>query len=513
MNLSRKSRWMTKERRSFRSKILLFLFLALAVFSCGRGNAGNIFRTYIQSDPGILDPFYSTDVVSGKILAAFCDGLLRTAPDGTIAPDLAERWSFDGTTFSCTLRKGLRFSDGSSLTASDVKYSILRIRDSSNPTSPRKSFYTQIREFSASDDGTIAIRLTRPNMSFPWLLTQVNSYVISEKAMTEHGTILGSGPFKISHWLRDDRIELVRNSFYHGTPAQVDGITFRIIPEDLTARFEFMNGTIDYFELPYLSSAVFDSTKFKTDLIPELCVHYISINTSRPPFDDVRFRRALNMAVDRQTICTRLFGNRFTPAAGSVPPGTGRYKGTALPIEYDPERAKAVIQQLGLTGKSFTLNCKAEHQISLAAQMIQQYLEAAGLHIELHEMEWGALKNVTNAGRYDMALFNWFGDYPDAENFLRPLFHSANKGSGGNRSFYENRQFDALVEKAALTVDEQQRNALYARAEQLIVDDAPWIFLWNGGRRLAFSKRVSRFVSYPVYNGMKGNEIILDSAH
>ena len=274
-------------------------------------------------------------------------------PTGTIAPDLAEQWSFDGTTFSCTLKKNLRFSDGSALSASDVRYSILRIRDSSNPTSPRKSFYTQIRDFTAGNDGHIVIRLTKPNMSFPWLLTQVNSYVISEHAMKERKEVIGSGPFKVAHWLRDERIELVKNPFYHGTPAHIDGITFRIIPEDLTARFEFMNGTIDYFELPYLSSATFDAKKFKTDLIPELCVHYIALNTTRYPFNDVRFRRALNMAVDRTTICERLFGNRFTPATGSVPPGTGHYRGTAAPIEYQPERAKAIILQLGLKGKSF----------------------------------------------------------------------------------------------------------------------------------------------------------------
>ena len=504
MKMSPKSHSTMKGRRS--SRILLPLLAALAAFSCSHPSDTGYFRTYIQSDPGILDPFSSTDVVSGKILASFCDGLVRISAEGKVVGDLAESWSFDGATFSCVLRRDLRFSDGTPLSASDVVYSLTRIRDSSNPTSPRRSSYTQIASISSSDS-TVTMKLSKPNMTFPYLLTQVNSYIISEKAMRERREVIGSGPFRVKSWIRDDRIVLEKNPHHSGEGAKIAGIIFRIIPEDLTARFEFMNGALDYFELPYLSSSTFDESKFTTKLVPELCVHYVALNTSKAPFDNPEFRRALNLAVDRQTIVETLFSSRFSAASGSVPPGIAGYEYTLKPYAFDPARAKKTIARLGLSGKKLTFICKAEHQISLAAQMIQRYLVDAGLDVELREMEWGAMKNVTNAGRYDMALFNWYGDYPDAENFLRPLFHSANRGSGGNRSFYSNSAFDALVEKAALTSDAAARNRIYAQAEELVHDDAPWIYLWYGGRRLAFSKRVSSFVPYPVYNGMKGDEI------
>jgi peptide/nickel transport system substrate-binding protein/oligopeptide transport system substrate-binding protein len=494
-------------KRSTAYKILLCT-ISIAALSCSRSNK-NDFNTYIQSDPGILDPFISTDVVSGKVLATFCDGLLRISPAGSVEPDLLSDWNFDGTTFHGTLKSGLKFSDGTALSPSDVLYSFLRIRDSEKPTSPRRSTFLQIKQITA-DGNRLTIQLVKPNMTFPYILTQVNAYIISEKSMKEKKAVIGSGAFRVAQWIRDDRIVVERNPFFSGTPASVDRIIFRIIPEDLTARFEFLNHTIDYFELPYLSSAVFDSSKFRTELIPELCVHYIALNTTRYPFTDPDFRRALNLAVDRKAIVAALFGNRFSAAQGSVPPGIKDYPRTVKPYPYDPAKAKSEIERLGLKGRKITLNCKAEHQISLSAQMIQHYLEEAGLKVELHEMEWGALKNVTNAGRYDMAFFNWYGDYPDAENFLRPLFHSANKGSGGNRAFYANPAFDALIEKASLTSDSSMRNALYSQAERIAVGDAPWIFLWYGGRRLAFSNRVESFVSYPVYNGMKGNEIILN---
>lgn len=502
MKMSLKSLSITKAKRS--SRILLSILAAAAALSCSHPSTG-FFRTYIQSDPGILDPFSSTDVVSGKILASFCDGLVRISPEGRVVGDLAESWSFDGTVFSCVLRKELRFSDGSPLSASDVVYSLTRIRDSSNPTSPRRSSYTQIASIAGSG-GTVTMTLSKPNMTFPYLLTQVNSYVISEKAMRERKEVIGSGPFRVQTWIRDDRIVLEKNPFHRST-AKIDGIIFRIIPEDLTARFEFANGALDYFELPYLSSSTFDESRFTTKLVPELCVHYIALNTSKSPLDNPEFRRALNYAVDRQAIVRALFGSRFSAAAGSVPPGISGYESKVKPYPFEPARARETIERLGLSGKKLTFICKAEHQISLAAQMIQRYLVDAGLDVELREMEWGAMKNVTNAGRYDMALFNWYGDYPDAENFLRPLFHSSNRGSGGNRSFYANPAFDALVGKAALTYDAAARNRIYAQAEELVHADAPWVYLWYGGRRLAFSKRVTSFVPYPVYNGMKGEDI------
>ncbi|MGL4368721.1 MAG: ABC transporter substrate-binding protein, partial [Spirochaetota bacterium] len=249
--------------------------------------------------------------------------------------------------------------------------------------------------------------------------------------------------------------------------------------------------------------------RFRTDTVPELCVHYLALNTQKYPFTDPGFRRALNLAIDRPAIIAALFKNRYTPAAGPVPPHTGTYQGGISPIPYDPEAARALIKKTGMEGKTVTLSCKAEHQVSLTAQMIQVYLEKAGLKIEIREMEWGSLKTAANAGKYDIALFNWYGDYPDAENFLRPLFHSENRGSGGNRAFFSDPVTDRLIDRAGSTVSEKERNDLYRQAEQRIVDQAPWVFLWYGGRKIAFSRRVESFTSYPVYNGMKGNDIIL----
>ncbi|MGL4370138.1 MAG: ABC transporter substrate-binding protein, partial [Spirochaetota bacterium] len=267
---------MTTARKFFPVSAALLLCAGL---SCAHPAEPGIFRSYFQSDPGKLDPFYSTDVVSGKVLAALCNGLLRISPDGKIIPDLCEQYSFDGRRFSGTLKKDLRFSDGTPLSAQDVRFSLLRIRDSEKPTSPRKSNYAVIKEISVTGSRSFDITLTKLNMTFPWLLTQVNSYIISEKAIKERNEIIGSGPFFLKEWRRDDEIVLERNRFYHGKKPAAKGISFRIIPEDLTARFEFQTGTLDYFELPYLSSASFDDSRFRTDTVPELCVHYLALNT------------------------------------------------------------------------------------------------------------------------------------------------------------------------------------------------------------------------------------------
>jgi ABC-type oligopeptide transport system substrate-binding subunit len=141
--------------------------------------------------------------------------------------------------------------------------------------------------------------------------------------------------------------------------------------------------------------------------------------------------------------------------------------------------------------------------------MIQHFLNRTGLRIKIREMEWSALKAATIKGKFDMCYLTWHADYPEAENFLFPLFFSVNRGSGGNRSFYKNARVDQLLIKAQRTINTEKRFDIYHTVERLITDDAPWIFLWYGDKKIILSKRVRKFVPYQIYNGMKGNEITM----
>ncbi len=498
-------------RRPYQKKIsiLTFLFLFIILTACQKERSKGFFNTYIQSDPARLDPFYSTDVVSGRILAHLFNGLFKIDKQGKCQKDLLYDYSFDGKLLKAELRRDIFFHNGRKLTSKDVVFSFIRIMNSSNPTSPRKWVFRNIKTINTAGDYKFFIRLRKPSSTLLYLLTMPNCYIISEEAYNSKGEILGTGPFMLSEWKRDDRIVLVKNTRYFSDKPRVSGIIYKIIPEDLTARFEFLNKTIDYFELPYLANINLNKYRIMLMDAPELSVHYIALNTSRYPFNDRLFRKALNMAIDRNTIMKSLFKNRFVKAAGPVPPVIGDYRSIKDSILYNPSEAGKIIERTGNKGKELILCLKADHQVSLICQMIQHFLNKAGLNVKIREMEWSALKAAALKGEYDMAYFSWFADYPEAENFLYPLFFSGNRGAGGNRSYYANKEVDRLLIEAREIVDNGKRFAVYQQIERIILDDAPWIFLWYGDKRIALSGRVKMFVPYPIYNGMKGNEIDL----
>lgn len=491
----------------FRARILFALLAAALLSSCGGAGDPRYFHTYMQSDPGMLDPFYSADVVSGRVLTMLCNGLFAIGYDGSLTGDLAESHTFDGRKLSVRLRRGVLFHDGRELTADDVVFSLERMRTSSNPTSPRKWMFSTVRSVKKTGRYGVDIELTRTHATFPYLLTMPGSYIVSPASDFRNGRVIGTGPFYLAEWRQDERLLLLRNENYFGGKARVAGVEFRIIPEDLTARFEFSNGTLDYFETPYLARLGFDEAKVRMCDLPELSVHYVAINTSRAPFDKRLFRHALNRAVDRRAIMAALFNGRFTVSDGPVPPGTGGYR-TRMPGDpFDPAWARRTIGELGLTGFRVTLLIKADHQVALIAQMLQHFLEGAGLRVTVLPLEWSAMKSRTLRGDFDLAYFTWHADYPEAENFLYPLFHSSSAGAGGNRSFFSDARVDALLDAARAEVDREKRFDIYRRAERIIGDEAPWVFLWFGDKRIALSGRIGGFRPYPVFTVFKGNEI------
>lgn len=497
-------------RALFHKALTLILCIAVPCFGrCTAPENPRYFQTYMQSDPGNLDPFYSTDVISGRVLTKICSGLFTIDSGGNLVPDLVQDYSFDGRVLRGTLKEGVRFHDGSEVTADDVVFSLTRIWKSENPTSPRKWVFLNVREMKSHGRYRFSIELEKPHAAFCSMLTMPCCYIISKSAFTRDGAITGSGPFSLQEWRQDEKIVLRRNERYYGTVASLEGMVFRIIPEDLTARFEFLNGTLDYFDIPYIANVGFDKTRFRVIEVPELSVHYVALNTGRYPFTDISFRRALNMAVDKKTIMQCLFKNRFREAEGVVPPGAGGYRGAVRTYGYEPGKARDIIARMGLRGTMIRLLIKSDNQVSLITQLIQYYLVQAGLRVEIVPLEWSALKSRTFRGDFDMAYFAWIADYPEPENFFYPLFYSRNAGPGGNRSFYRSADVDGLMETARRVINPEKRFDIYRRIEGIILNEAPWIFLWYADKRIALGSRVKDYTPYPIFSGFKGTTITL----
>jgi peptide/nickel transport system substrate-binding protein/oligopeptide transport system substrate-binding protein len=236
----------------------------------------------------------------------------------------------------------------------------------------------------------------------------------------------------------------------------------------------------------------------------ELRIVYIGLNNRKPPFDDRTVRRALNMAIDVESIIVHLLFGAGRRAHGVIPASLRKGPEPEGLYAYDPHEARRLLAEAGFPG-GFTMEIwqRDNPESGRVLESVQGYLAQVDVTVKLVTREWSAFKQAINRGTPDAFYLDWFADYPDAENFIAPLFHSGNVGGGGNRSAYVNASVDSLIEEAARCPDEDRRWELYRRAEELVYSDAPWIFLWFPLRYEVVSPRVRGYRIPAVFTGQR----------
>ncbi|NOZ25967.1 MAG: ABC transporter substrate-binding protein [Nitrospirae bacterium] len=516
-------------------KVLTAFALAALFFSCTSSNRIEGYVYYrLNASPSTLDPALIADVPSATIAAKLYNGLVRLRDDLGIAPDIAMKWSVsaDGLRYTFHLRKGVRFLNGREVKASDFKYSFERVLDPATK-SPNtwvfgkvegaeeflKGRAGEVKGFRAKSDYVFEITLKKPFSPFLSMLTMPPAYVVPHEEVEKWGADFsshpsGTGPFILKKWLPDRELLLARRTDYFGDGSRVRGIAYRIIAEDLTAVTEFELGNLDVIAVPASAYARFRNDERWNRYIISLeglNTYYLGMNTSRPPFDDPEVRRAVSVAIDREKILNTFYEGRGRLAEGPVPHLLRRWK-TGSPLKYDPDRARRIIREKGLTGMEAQMYVSADKEVVDLAEIIQAYLERVGIRVKIKQLEWSAYKEAVNRGEPDMFWLSWWADYPDPENFLFPLFHSRNIGPGGNRVRYVNKEVDSLIEKGQYAVDEKDRDLFYQKAEEIIIEESPWVFFWHKTDYVITQPWIRGCRVYPVYSMDKGTEITIHSA-
>ena len=318
------------------------------------------------------------------------------------------------------------------------------------------------------DDYTIQLRLKKPFSPFLKLLAMTAAYVVPREEVGRWGPDfsshpVGTGPFVLKEWRPNREIILEKREDYFSAPAKVKGIIYRIIPEDLTAVTEFELGNIDILTIPASEYTRYKRDPLKRDLISSirgLNTYYIGLNCSRPPFNNPAVRKAMNFAIDREKILNTIYEGRGRLAKGPLPDVLRRWD-IATRYDYNPDKARELIRKEGFEGRTIYFYITADQEIIDMAEVLQSYIRAAGLNVEIKQLEWSAYKEAVNRGEADMFYLSWWADYPDPENFLFPLFHSSNHGPAGNRTRYTNKTVDSLIEKGQQTMDEKKRDSFY----------------------------------------------------
>jgi ABC-type transport system substrate-binding protein len=492
------------------------------------GRLRNYFYLRLNNNPTTLDPALITDVQGGGIAAKIFNGLVRFNENLDIVPDIALSWKLSENQLAYTfrLRRDVQFSNGKRVTAQDVKYSFERIL---KPGTKAPLTWVLDRIEGANDvlagkaatvsgilvvnDHIITIKLVKPFGPFLSLLAMTTAYIVPreevERLGQDFGTHpVGTGPYVLADWKHGQYLRLTaREDYFEGRP-KLNGIYYRIIPEDLTAVMEFDTGRLDVLLIPSSEYQRYTTDPMWRDHVygrTGLNTYYLGFNCTKPPFTDVRVRKAVNMAIDRQQMLNTLLEKRGVLATGPVPPELWKNKVLSRALQrqgyvYDPAKARELIREAGAEGTTIKIYITADPEILDIVEVIQSFLAKVGLRAEIVQLDWSALKEAVNEGKPDAYWLSWWADYPDPENFLYPLFHSASIGSGGNRSRCIDPESDRLIEAAQGTVDEKERFRLYRQVEDRIIQNAPWAFMWHKADYFVVQPWVKDFKLYPIYS-------------
>ncbi len=489
--------------------------LALAGAGCGGKDSSPAgLRLAWSADPASLDPAHAVDVVGGAAVSLLYEGLVSIDREGRIVPGLARSWTIDasGRVYTFALDPDAKASDGSRIGASQVGASFRRLLDPAHP-SPRAWVLDPIagaRAYTRGESGEVAgirvvsedeleLTLETPRAAFLGLLAMPPAAVISAAGDVD-GRVT-TGPWVVAERVPSSHLKLVRNPHWHGTPPAFPSLSIRILPEEFTRVAEFEVGNLDVLEMPATQAKrIREDPRYAPRVQRQvaLVTDYIGLDNRDPVLSDVRVRRALNHAIDVDRILLRVMDGLGVRAHGAIPPGVPG-SGGGTPWQHDPAKARALFAEARVpAGWTLQFWQRPSPIASQVLEAVQSDLREVGISSEILQRDWGALKAAIDRGEVPAFYMNWFADYPDAENFLVPLFHSRNVGGGGNRTRFADATVDSLLDVLEREPDTEARLSLARSLDGRIHDAAPWIDLWHPAREVVTSERVRGWTPHPV---------------
>ncbi|HYF80280.1 MAG TPA: ABC transporter substrate-binding protein [Symbiobacteriaceae bacterium] len=490
----------------------------------GKPAVGGTVTLRLAKDPDSMNPILSASaygsMVYGQVYASLFEFNEKFEPE----PYVADTWTYtdNNTTLTIKVKSGIKFHDGSDLTADDVVYTISAVMDK-DYAGPRSSNVAPIKEITATDKTTVVIKLKEPSAS---LLEDINFGILQKSAFAstsikeldkhpQNFAPIGAGPYKFKEYKRGEYVTLERNENwfmsqkYAGAPF-VKTLHMKVIPEDATAQASLENGEIDA-----LTPDPKDVTRLEKDFANKLTVYnyerngwgYMSLNVTRPHLNDKLVRQALTYALDRNAIITGLMDGRAVIPAGPIPSVSWAFDPSIKPFAYDVAKAKQLIEQAGYklnaqgiaekNGQPLKLTFYGSSGSSLIegiAALAKKNWKDIGVDLDIQLMDFNALtENYMKPGKFDVSFSGFsLGLDPDQT----ALFHSSSV-NGFNRMRYSNPQVDKLLEQGVREGDQAKRKAIYSEYQKLLVDDAPVIFVYANLYSDAVAKKIQGVVNFP----------------
>ncbi len=472
---------------------------AMLTLSCARRPAADTLVMIIESSPTNLDPRVGLDAFSERIDELIFDALLKRDEHFNVKPGLAESWEIpDPLTYVFHLHHGVRFHDGRSLTSRDVKWTFDSLLQG-KIRSTKSAVYRYVDRIEAPDDFTVIFRLKEPFAALLWNLSEGAIGIVPYGALDEiTRRPIGSGPFRFVSAEADKEVIVERNDDYWGERARLARVRFMVVPDTTTRALELRKGSADIA----INALTFDMVLtlehdrgLKVQHGPGSVLAYMAFNCRDPILKDARVRQALAYAIDRRPIIQYLWRNFARPADSVLPPESWAYNPGSLRYEYDPARARELLDAAGyapVNGIRFHLTMKTstEESTRLLAAVLQQQLREVGIALDIRTFEFATFFSDVTKGAFQIYSLRWIGGNEDPDIFEYAFHSSKFTPQGANRSFYSNPRLDALVDKARTEVDQNTRKHLYAEIQEILARDVPYINLWYNDNILVHSNRV-----------------------
>ncbi len=446
----------------------------------------------IPTEVVTLDPAMHRDRVTETVIRNMFDGLVTRTTDMKIVPEIAESWEqASPTEWIFKIRKGITFHNGEKLTADDVAYTFNRLITEGavdGQSSPRKGLLGPLEKAEQVDDYTVKFTLAEP---WPVFLAMLPfQEVVPKDYIEEHGSAyfaenpVGAGPFqyvKEGSKLNEQIIMKRYDNYWGGSPdippvgeARVDVAIFKIMPEVASRIAALQKGDVQIAQEipPDMVEQLEADANIVVKAADSTRERFVEMNVTKPPFDDVRVRKAMNYAVNYEDIVKYVLNGNGEALKGPYMPKGFGYNDKLPGYGYDPEKAKQLLKEAGYeNGFEVVIDAKADEKA--AAEAVANQLREVGVKASVRVWDYGVLKEKIKEGNRLMIASNWGNGSLDPTGILQPKFKT---GGRGNYSFYSNKRVDELMEKAMVETDQAKRKQYWQEVQEMVYEDAPMIF-------------------------------------
>ncbi len=485
-------------------KRLLFLLLAVlmtaALCGCGGGKSSGTkgeLTVGISADLDTsLDPHVSSSSAGTReVLFNIYEGLVKPDSDGNLIPAIAEEYAVNETAdiYTYTLREGVRFHNGNTVTVGDIVYSLSRAAGLQTGE-PLVSDVANIADVTALDEKTVSVSLKMPDTEFNSHMTVA---IIPEDS-DPGSEVIGTGPFRFVSRVPQDSIQMERFDDYWGEDALVSKVTLKVIPDPQTMVMSLRSGAVDM--AAWLTASQIESLQDLTILEGSSnVVQALYLNNDFEPFRDLRVRQALCYAIGKQDVIDLSADGHGTPVGSSMFPAFGKYFLPELTDYYqpDPDRARSLLKEAGIEKLSFTITVPSNMPVHVdTAQVIVELLRNVGIEARINQVEWAAWVKEVYGGRNFEATIVGLDAHGLAASDMLARFQSEHSKNFIN---FNSPEYDETYHKAITSTDEDEQTGFFKQCERILTEQAASVYLQDIASFVAMQKNVTGYRYYPLY--------------